>query len=326
LTIKTDSKSKEIWKVDNGGETRGVSLGGAITGFGAGTIESGYGGALIIDDPLKVEEANSRTYIEKCIRYYKDTLKSRLNNKNTPIILIMQRINKNDLVGYITKNEYPQWDFVTIPLIDDDFNIAWHEKYSLEAIKDMKDKNPNKFYSQYQQKPQDDETTCPFCKVEVVNYFGNDCIAWLDPSHKGRDYTAFCLIKRNYTNMVALGFMFKKSWDECVEDIAKISETFRVNTIIAETNGVGNIIIKILSELGARVQGYNTTIEKIKKIMALAVYRESIKLSNATSIYTKENKVFIDNCRDWSIESKECDDGIDSFASVMHYMGLTIKN
>jgi hypothetical protein len=237
LRIKTDSKSKEIWKIDNGGETRGVSLGGAITGFGAGTITDGYGGALIIDDPLKVEEANSKIYLNKCIRYYEDTLKSRLNNKNTPIILIMQRINKNDLVNHIKRNEYNQWDFVTIPLIDKNNVIAWEEKYSREAIEDMKQKNPYKFYSQYQQEPQEDETHNPFIKVEVVDYFDKiGCIAWLDPSSKGKDYTALCLIKRNFSNLIALGFMWKRSWDECVEQIAEVSNTFNIRKIIAETN------------------------------------------------------------------------------------------
>jgi hypothetical protein len=260
---------------------------------------------------------------EKCVSFYEDTLKSRLNNKNTPIILIMQRIHKKDLVGYLMGNEHDKWDFLQFPLIDENNKILWEEKFSIDAVNDLRTRTPRLFFSQYQQKPENDLTESPFANVEIIDYFGNRCIAWLDPSSKGRDYTAFCLVKRNFTDMMALGFMFKKSWDECVNEIAEISREYGVHKIIAETNGVGNIIVKLLSDLGANVVGYNTTLEKTKKIMALAVYRDSIKLSDSANIYKKENNAFIDNCKNWSINSKEHDDGIDAFASVMDYLGLT---
>jgi hypothetical protein len=89
---------------------------------------------------------------------------------------------------------------------------------------------------------------------------------------------------------------------------------------------VGNIIIKMLSDLGANVQGYNTTLEKTKKIMSLAIFRNNIKLSNATNIYKEANNIFIDNCLSWSINAKDNDDGIDALASLTNYMGLTCTN
>jgi hypothetical protein len=193
----------------------------------------------------------------------------------------------------------------------------------LNRIETLKTERPKQYEKEYLNKIADDESQ-PFADVEVVDYFERTgCDAWLDPSSKGRDYTALCLVKRNFTNMVALGFMFKKSWDECIEEIAEICNSFSVGKIIAETNGVGNIIIKLLSDLGANVVGYNTTLEKTKKILALAVYKQSIRLSNHTEIFKEENRIFIDNCINWSINTREHDDGIDSFASYMNYKGLT---
>jgi predicted phage terminase large subunit-like protein len=154
LKIQHNSSSKAIWKILDGGETRASSMGGAITGFGAGTIGDGYGGALFIDDPLKVEDGRSDARRSTCINFYEDTLKSRLNNKNTPIILIMQRIHVNDIVGYIKENEPNDWDFITCKIWDEETNeLLWNEKFSLEACKQMKEQNPYKFYSQYQQEP-----------------------------------------------------------------------------------------------------------------------------------------------------------------------------
>ncbi|MDR0571540.1 MAG: hypothetical protein LBG48_01675 [Rickettsiales bacterium] len=129
-------------------------MGGVITGFGAGTVTDNYGGALIIDDPLKVEDGRSETKRQTCINFYEDTLKSRLNNKNTPIILIMQRIHRHDLVGYIKEKEQNDWEFITCKLWDEETDkLLWEEKFNLEACRQMKETNPYKFYSQYQQEP-----------------------------------------------------------------------------------------------------------------------------------------------------------------------------
>jgi hypothetical protein len=324
LELDKNSKSKTIWSIKEGGETRAVSLGGGITGFGAGTMElDKYGGALIIDDPLKVIESKSVTYREKCIDYYKSTLKTRLNNKNTPIILIMQRLHTDDLTSYVTKNEFLDWDFVKISLRDKNGKSVWEDKWSDDAIKFLEENDKYNFYSQYQQEPYNDTSSSPFAEHEPVNYFGKDkCIGWIDPSHKGKDYTAFCLIKRNFSDMVVLGFLFKKSWDTCLDEIATISNEFQCNKLIIETNGIGNIAIKLLSDLGANVSGYETRQNKEQKIMACGVYNQNIKLSNATDIYKMENKTFIDNVKNWYIGTRDNDDGIDAMSSLLWYMGI----
>ncbi|MDR1498709.1 MAG: phage terminase large subunit [Rickettsiales bacterium] len=254
-----------------------------------------------------------------------DTLKK----ANSKLIVNYNRITgrlpvENCLfINYRNKTAPGNTLFKEINYIDIQNKTDFLSPQILNRIETLKNERPKQYEKEYLHKIVDDDSQ-PFANVEIVNYFEKTgCDAWLDPSSKGRDYTAFCLCKRNFTNMIALGFMFKKSWDECVDEIAEISNLYNVNRIIAETNGVGNIIIKLLSDLGASVRGYNTTLEKTKKILALAVYRDSVKLSNATDIYTEENRIFVDNCVNWTINTRECDDGIDSFASYMYYMGLT---
>ena len=65
LAIADDAKSKKRWNVVLDGQKVGgvyaVSLGGQITGFRAGHMAPGWQGAIIIDDPLKVEDAYSKT-------------------------------------------------------------------------------------------------------------------------------------------------------------------------------------------------------------------------------------------------------------------------
>jgi len=71
-----------------------TSVGGVLTGRGADFI--------IIDDPLKPDEALSETQRKAVNDWYDHTLISRLNSKRDGcIILIMQRLHEDDLVGHV---------------------------------------------------------------------------------------------------------------------------------------------------------------------------------------------------------------------------------
>lgn len=145
--------SKELWKITNGGEFRASPLKGVITGFGAGITQDGFGGACIIDDFLKADNYKSKTEKENCIDVYTNTLKSRLNNPKTPIIIIAQRLAKDDLIGWIEENEPEDWDFFVLPSLDENEKSIWEEKMPTEKLLKMKEVNPFLFYSQYQQTP-----------------------------------------------------------------------------------------------------------------------------------------------------------------------------
>ena len=85
-----------------------TSVGGVLTGRGADVI--------IIDDPLKPEEALSETQRRNVNEWYDHTLYSRLNDKERGcIILIMQRLHEEDLVGHVLAQEH--WDIVSFPAI-----------------------------------------------------------------------------------------------------------------------------------------------------------------------------------------------------------------
>lgn len=77
-----------------GGTRLATSIGGSVTGFGAEWI--------IIDDPLKAEDALSKALRERVNTFYSGTLTSRLNDKiKGRIVLAMQRLHEEDLAGYL---------------------------------------------------------------------------------------------------------------------------------------------------------------------------------------------------------------------------------
>lgn len=87
-------KSKGDFKTTVGGCRFASGIDGTITGRGADYI--------IIDDPIKAEDANSETAINKVNNWFDSSLNSRLNNPNEgKIIVVMQRLNENDLTGYL---------------------------------------------------------------------------------------------------------------------------------------------------------------------------------------------------------------------------------
>lgn len=151
---KKEKDTQTFFKTSAGGCVYSAGLNGTITGFGAGKVRSGFGGAIIIDDPLKAADAASPTMVENCVRYYLEVLKSRRNNaNNTPFILIAQRLHVDDLPGWLLKNESQDWHLVQYPAIDDKgvvLNDVTLNKQELETLKVV---SPQTYFAQYQQVP-----------------------------------------------------------------------------------------------------------------------------------------------------------------------------
>ena len=155
-TIKKDERSRTQYSFEGAGTRTGLSassIGGAITGVDAGNPnEKDFGGALIIDDPMDVGDANSEVITEEVIRNYTDKLKTRLRTPDTPVIVIAQRISVNDLPSYIIAHESDQYDIVTIEALKDGKSY-WPERVPVEDLLRMQKENPSLFNSQYQQNP-----------------------------------------------------------------------------------------------------------------------------------------------------------------------------
>lgn len=150
---KREKDVQRFFKTTEGGAVYAVGMEGAVTGFGAGKTRKGFGGAIIIDDPLKASDVKSEVMRENCIRYYLSTLKNRRNNaKNTPIIVIMQRLHVDDLAGWLLKNEASQWHHVMFPALKDG-KVLNDVTLTMEELEDLKVVDPGTFYAQYQQTP-----------------------------------------------------------------------------------------------------------------------------------------------------------------------------
>lgn len=166
VEIKHGSDSKKKWYTTKGGGVYATGAAGQVTGFGAGQVddiddedfaETGknklFSGALIIDDPIKPEDADSEVIRERVNQRYDSTIKNRVNSRNTPIIIIMQRLHENDLCGYLIKQDPNEWTVLSLPCIKQDNTALWEFKHTLDELLKLKSDNETVFERQYQQDP-----------------------------------------------------------------------------------------------------------------------------------------------------------------------------
>ena len=93
------------------------SAGGQILGFGAGIRGADdFSGCLILDDFDKPADIASEVLRTKTKRYYSETLLSRLNDYNVPILNVQQRLHVDDISGFL-KDKYG-FDVLKKPLLN----------------------------------------------------------------------------------------------------------------------------------------------------------------------------------------------------------------
>lgn len=194
VEIKSGTDSKKKWSTTKGGGVYATSTAGQVTGFGAGKVDEekeeefdadfeeefedflkvmedkeNFGGALIIDDPIKPEDAESAVKRERINARWDSTIKNRVNSRSTPKIIMGQRTHPNDLCGYIMKtegfttsieeamNDKSLWFLLSVPVIDKNGNALWEFKHNIEELKAMSAANSKTFQTQYMQNPQPKE-------------------------------------------------------------------------------------------------------------------------------------------------------------------------
>lgn len=173
VELRSDTRAKDRWKTKQGGGLLAKAAGGPITGFRAGYMDKErFTGALIVDDPLKPDDAFSPTERAKVNRRATNTFRSRLAHDGVPIIVIMQRLHSDDFAGHLLTGgmgdkfhhldlsvivdhnaEYPKEWTHGIPISHDlPEGPLWPFKHSTEEIEVLKH-DAYTFASQYMGRP-----------------------------------------------------------------------------------------------------------------------------------------------------------------------------
>lgn len=272
VQIKKDSRSKKKWYTTAGGGVYATSAAGQVTGFGAGAVDeedekeqanfeneldsflneiginSGFGGALIIDDPIKPEDADSETKRERINNRYNSTIKNRVNSRKTPIIIIMQRLHENDLCGFLLANEPGEWEVLSLPCIYEDDNgeekALWEFKHTLEELKALEEKDPISFGRQYLQNPKPiggflykqrwkTYKEVPYTRTRIKK-------TYTDTADQGTDYLCSIAYDETETGMYVTDVIYTQDGMEATEPLVA-RQLYQENVSIArfESNNGG---------------------------------------------------------------------------------------
>ena len=159
-SLVLNRRALDDFRTSAGGGRMSTSIDGVTTGFGADVI--------IVDDPMKAQDAMSQGARDKVATWFDETLMQRLNDQQTgKIIVVMQRLHEADLVGVL--KERGGWHELCLPAIAQRDEVvpitrgrfyrrragcALHPgRQSLALLRERQRASPYVFASQYLQDP-----------------------------------------------------------------------------------------------------------------------------------------------------------------------------
>ena len=299
VELSNDSKAKHKWYTTEGGGVYATSTGGQITGFGAGEVDlddedfpeisERFAGAIVIDDGLKPDDAESDTKRERINQRFETTIRSRTNSRNTPIVVIGQALHERDLIGYLILTEPDEWTVLTIPAISIDVEgnevALWDFKQTLSELHKIREADKRVFESQYQQNPSSDHgKLIPFSSCRFVPPMKEPIakIAFADPADAGGDNLAVIFLG---VYVVDEYLMFRLNdviytTDGVESTNERLLDKLRENNteqIFIEGNGVGKAFIihlKLSNETECELKPYS---QKMNKEAKIASYYEFVR-------------------------------------------------
>jgi predicted phage terminase large subunit-like protein len=270
-TRLSERQAAHDFKTTEQGTRLATSVGGVLTGRGADLI--------IIDDPLKPDDALSESKRRSVNEWYDNTLLSRLNDKAKGcIIIIMQRLHQDDLVGHVLEQE--NWEVLSFPAIAEENEThviesllgrrlferragdALHpERESLVALANIRQTvGEYNFVSQYQQQPippggamVKTEWLRFYAAGEQPAKFGRVVQSW-DTANKASDLNDFSVgttwgVKEKTFYLLDV-FRKRLNYPDLKRAVRECARRHKANTILIEDKASGTQLIQDLKSEG----------------------------------------------------------------------------
>lgn len=104
-----DQNAKQRFDNSAGGYRLSTSVTGALTGEG--------GDIIVVDDPHNTVEIESEAMRDEVIRWWDESISTRLNNLRTgAYVIVMQRLYDNDLTGHVLSQSAGDWVHLMLPM------------------------------------------------------------------------------------------------------------------------------------------------------------------------------------------------------------------
>lgn len=338
VKIKANSDSKKKWYTTDGGGVYATSAAGQVTGFGAGQVDdeleqeldnftnsNKFGGALIIDDPIKPDDADSYIIRDRINNKFESTIRNRVNSRNTPIIIIMQRLHENDLCGFLIDKEPNEWTVVSLPCIKSDNTPLWEFKHTIEELEKMRKYNEVVFDRQYMQNPKPlkgmlfPDDRIKYYKPDKTLVFESS-ISYGDIADEGDDYTSIPIARNIGSKIYITDVVFNNGISDIT--IPLVKQKFSKNDVKyarIESNNMGGMYARFLQKEvpNTMVLTASSTSNKHTKILMEAAFI----LENCYFLHEDyqddEYKAFMKQLRQYlKVGGAKHDDAPDSMAGL----------
>ena len=270
VELKKDQNGKNLWRTEQGGGLKTATIFGQVTGFGAGQMIDHtdaidairtFEGCIVLDDINKTDDSEVENATnDKVSRVVFNTVMSRKNSKDTPLINIQQRAGMSDITANFMEQvglDNPRVRFLVMPVVQDGVPL-WEWKHNLEEIEELKNgpKTKHVFETQYMQNPEPREGLC-FAREELL-YFEKLppreqwelSIGYGDPADEGIDHHSmpFAVVSGGAVYVHDVMFTQKNLTDAKPIVVAKTSQ-YECDEIFIESNNHGAPYIRDLREL-----------------------------------------------------------------------------
>lgn len=266
VELKKDQNAKNLWRTEQGGGLKTATIFGQITGFGAGQMKLDedlnnyirhFEGCIVIDDANKTDDSQvENVNNEKVSRVFFNTVLSRKNSKDTPIVNIQQRAGLSDLTQQLMDHygiENHRCKFLIMPVIKDGIPL-WNWKHDEIEIHELKTspKTASIFETQYMQNPQPSKGVVfnrdelNYFKLEQLDIKGAESVLGaIDVADQGIDYLSFPIGYLYADKIYITDWIFSQENMEYTipECTSKIIE-HKINNCAIETNNHGSAFIR----------------------------------------------------------------------------------
>lgn len=267
------------------GKRIATSIDGTLTGLG--------GNLIIVDDPLKLGDAMSDAVRERVIEWYRSTLLSRGDDKSkTRIVVVMQRVHQNDLVGYL--QEQGGFDILNLPAIAQrcqTYDLGVGRTYLRQSgellhpdhepadvlLELKREMGPIAFSAQYQQSPIPPGGTIIKRKwlatYDAVTYHEGDRIvlSWdiaLSETESG-DYSAcVVLLIREEVVFILEVIRGRFPFETLKKKVIELKQRYRPSTLLIEESPISLGLIQSVRERSINVTTYRPDRDKRARLIA----------------------------------------------------------
>jgi predicted phage terminase large subunit-like protein len=148
VQFKDDQNLKTYYETGERGWRLASSVGGSLVGY--------RGDRIIVDDPHDVKAAESDLKREESIRWFTETVPTRLNKLSESVmVVIMQRLHERDVSGIIIKELLDDWEHLMLPMEfeverkcftgvgfedprTEESELLWPERFDKESVEQLK--------------------------------------------------------------------------------------------------------------------------------------------------------------------------------------------